>query len=250
MHHLGALGRVGARRLLYQASPPLLFDYYGFPKAAYEIQYPAPCDLKLADKVVALLKAAGGFEEVKLDKTRGYDHGVFVPLTIAAPKADIAVIQVSLCKVTEDRRHTAMRNLRLGAVLGELRDAGVMLIGSGMSYHNMRGFGDARSKRKSARFNAWLVDTMTMKTAKQSIVKMMSWMDAPNALDCHPREEHLLPLHVCLGTNIGVGDMDELLAEYAEHGKGQVANDAGERMKVDVQMHADKIIVYSGFVFL
>ncbi len=233
--------------VLYQKYSSLLFDFYGFPKSSYQLKYPAPCDLGVADRIVKLLKESG-HKEVTLDRKRGYDHGVFIPMAIAAPNADIPLVQVSLCSVTGNRRETAMHNLRLGAILGPLRDEGVMIIGSGMAYHSMRGFNEQESKPKNAKFNRWLVDTVTAQSADQSMLDLVNWTDAPNALHCHPREEHLLPLHVCLGSNLGIESMDHMFTKYRQHKK---IEDDGKsvKLKCEVQEWSGKIHSYAGFTF-
>ena len=149
--------------VLYQKSPPLYYDYYGFPKEAYELSYNAQIDMALTDKVVELLQELGGYSknDIILDKKRGFDHGVFIPLKIGYKEADIPLIQVSLSAVTGDKKDTAKRNLRLGAILGGLREEGVMIIGSGSSYHNMEGFTNPNSKESSRKFNNWLLDIVS-----------------------------------------------------------------------------------------
>ena len=97
--------------VLYQKSPKLLYDYGGFGKEAFEIKYPAPCSLQMTDRVVQLLTESG-HPRVLLDLKRGYDHGLFIPMIIAAPNADIPLIQVSLHSVTRNRQQTARNNLR------------------------------------------------------------------------------------------------------------------------------------------
>eukprot|EP01083_Nonionella_stella_P211697 765132_1 len=210
--------------VLYHKSPPLYFDYYNFPPESYQFKYPAPCDLHLTDKVIQLLKRIGGYKAVELDKQRGYDHGVFIPFMIAHPQADIPLIQVSLCAVTKDKKQSARNNLRLGAILSSLRDEGVMIVGSGMSYHNMNGFMDPSSKNKSMAFNDWLVKTK-------------AW--------------HLLPLHVCLGSNMDVKSMDQLFEYYDQRKQmdPDTMNDKN-KMNVDVQTESGRIITFSGFTFL
>eukprot|EP01083_Nonionella_stella_P072151 194331_1 len=237
--------------VLYHKSPPLYFDYYNFPPESYQFKYPAPCDLHLTDKVIQLLKRIGGYKAVELDKQRGYDHGVFIPFMIAHPQADIPLIQVSLCAVTKDKKQSARNNLRLGAILSSLRDEGVMIVGSGMSYHNMNGFMDPSSKNKSMAFNDWLIKTMSNQHVKQCVLDMIHWMDAPSAIACHPREEHLLPLHVCLGSNMDVKSMDQLFEYYDQRKQmdPDTMNDKN-KMNVDVQTESGRIITFSGFTFL
>eukprot|EP01084_Bolivina_argentea_P292017 501939_1 len=234
--------------VIYQKTPPLYFDYYGFPSQSYQLKYPAPCDIKLTTKIINLLKTVGGYKNVLQNKKRGWDHGVFIPLIIANPEANIPLVQISLHSVTNNKRQTAQNNLRLGAILSTLRDEGVMIIGSGMSYHNMGGFMNPMSKKASVNFNNWLIETMTKKSMKQSIIDMMNWFEAPNALDCHPREEHLLPLLVCLGSNINVKSIDKLFEDYVKNKK--IDGKDKKVMNVNVETETGQIIAYSAFALL
>ena len=176
--------------------PAMLYDYYGFPEEAYRIRYPAPGHPELAARVVRLLKENG--IEAGLDNARGFDHGLFIPLKLMYPPADIPSIQVSLIKGLDPAVH-----LELGQVLRELLDDNILVIGSGFSFHNMRAFawdGDNATDRQNDAFQDWLVETCTaaMPYAERKR-RLMHWSQAPAARYCHPREEHLLPLHVCVG---------------------------------------------------
>jgi len=171
--------------------PPMLYDYYGFPEEAYRLSWPAPGAPALATKARALLDGAGF--ATAFDPTRGFDHGTFVPMMLAVPNADIPTLQVSLLQGLDPMQHLA-----LGKALAPLRDEGVLLIGSGSSYHNMRGFGSQRAIEPSRRFDAWLAETAVAPPAERA-KRLVRWADAPGARDCHPREEHLLPLHVVAG---------------------------------------------------
>lgn len=169
--------------------PPMLYDYGGFPPEAYTITWPAPGDPALAKRVQELLGAAG-FETAD-DATRGFDHGTFVPLKITYP-ADVPVIQLSLVAGLDAALH-----LRLGRALAPLRDEGVFIVGSGDSYHNLRGFSGAYRDRSEA-FDAWLTATATA-PAREREARLLDWASAPFARQCHPREEHLIPLMVVAG---------------------------------------------------
>ncbi|HTJ81718.1 MAG TPA: class III extradiol ring-cleavage dioxygenase [Polyangiaceae bacterium] len=172
------------------AHPPLLFDYYGFPKAAYELTWPAPGDPALAARVRELLTNAG-FETAS-NGERGFDHGAFVPLKLTFPDADVPTVQLSLERGLDPKRHLAM-----GRALAPLRDEGVFIVGSGMSYHNMRGFGGPGARASEA-FDAWLTAAATAPSGERD-EKLIHWDRAPAARESHPREEHLLPLHVVAG---------------------------------------------------
>lgn len=172
-------------------APPLLYDYYGFPKSTYELTWPAPGSPELAARVVSLLSKAG----IESDETteRGFDHGVFIPLKVAFPKAEFPTVQLSLQKGLDPRAHIA-----LGRALAPLRDEGVLILGSGMSYHNMGSFMTPAAKSDSAAFDAWLERTAAeLPPARDASLE--HWTDAPSARACHPREEHLLPLMVAAG---------------------------------------------------
>jgi aromatic ring-opening dioxygenase catalytic subunit (LigB family) len=171
--------------------PPMLYDYYGFPPASYEIQWPAPGSPTVAARVRELLKAAGFASGT--DAERGYDHGTFVPLKLAYPEAEVPTVQLSLKAGLDPAEHIA-----IGRALAPLRDEGVFIIGSGMSFHNLRAFRDPRSLPVAETFDAWLRDAATAEPAERDR-QLASWESAPAARAAHPREEHLLPLMVIAG---------------------------------------------------
>jgi aromatic ring-opening dioxygenase catalytic subunit (LigB family) len=178
--------------LLSGAHPPLLFDYYGFPPESYELTWPAPgAPAALQQRVLQLLQAAG-FESA-LDPERGYDHGTFVPLKLSYPHADVPILQLSLQRGLDPALH-----LKLGAALAPLRDEEIFIVGSGMSFHNLRGFRDPRSRAPSERFHAWLSESVAL-DAPARAERLVQWSSAPDARFVHPREEHLLPLMVVAG---------------------------------------------------
>lgn len=173
------------------ARPPMLYDYYGFPPESYQITWPAPGDPALAARVRKLLEGAG-FQTAE-DAKRGFDHGTFVPMKLTYPDASIPTVQLSLKTGLRPDEHLAM-----GRALAPLRDEGVFIVGSGMTYHNMRGFGDPRSRPASESFDAWLRQTITAAPAERD-QRLADWARAPEARQVHPREEHLLPLMVIAG---------------------------------------------------
>ena len=177
--------------VLSAAAPPLLFDYYGFPPHTYELEWPAPGSPALAARVQSLLGAAA--IAVSSDGARGFDHGVFVPLLLSYPDANVPTIQLSLRAGLAPNEHLA-----IGRALAPLRDEGVLVIGSGMSYHNMRAFMTESSRTSSAVFDRWLTETVSLDAAERD-ARLTTWSGAPMARQCHPREEHLLPLMVCAG---------------------------------------------------
>ncbi len=177
---------------------PLLFDYYGFPEHTYRLEYPAPGSPELAARVRALLAAAGIASDE--DAARGFDHGVFVPFLLMFPDADVPVVQLSLRGDLDPAAHIA-----LGRALAPLRDEGVLIVGSGMSYHNLRRFWstDAHDVEAARAFDAWLADTVEAAGASEREARLAAWMHAPGARSAHPRSEHLLPLMVAAGAAAG-----------------------------------------------
>lgn len=130
---------------------------------------------------------------------RGLDHGVFVPLMIMYPKADIPVIQISLESNLNPQKHYG-----LGAALADLRSEGFMILGSGSSYHNMQGFFDGSGPKNDKPFEEDLAKVCAQAGTDENRIKAVSnWKSMRHALDCHPREEHLIPLFTVLGASKG-----------------------------------------------
>lgn len=177
-------------------APPLFYDYYGFPKEAYELTYPAPGSPALADRIVKVLQQKEF--PVRTDAQRGFDHGLFIPLKLMYPQANIPALQISLLQGLDAAKHIALGNA-LNALMGE----NILVIGSGFSFHNMRAFswqGNSVEDTANDAFQNWLIEVMTRYPSQQEREQqMVAWEQAPAARYCHPREEHLLPLHVCLG---------------------------------------------------
>jgi aromatic ring-opening dioxygenase catalytic subunit (LigB family) len=185
------------------ASPPMLYDYYGFPPASYSIKWPAPGHPAVAARVRSLLDGAGIANAANAD--RGFDHGTFVPLKLAYPEADVPTVQLSLKRGLDPAEHLA-----IGRALAPLRDEGVFLVGSGMTFHNLRAFGDPASRPVSEAFDAWLQASMVLDSAARDR-RLIEWASAPSGRRAHPREEHLLPLMViagAAGADRGVVDYD------------------------------------------
>lgn len=170
--------------------PPLIYDYYGFPEHTYQLKYDAPGSPELASRAVELLASSG--LPARTDPERGYDHGVFVPFKLIFPNADVPVVQLSLRHGLRPDEHLAA-----GRALAPLREEGVLIVGSGMSYHNLRGFGPAAAE-PSAQFDAWLTRAVTAPPGERDAA-LARWESAPAARTAHPREEHLLPLMVVAG---------------------------------------------------
>jgi aromatic ring-opening dioxygenase catalytic subunit (LigB family) len=175
------------------ARPELIYDYYGFPAHTYELTYPASGQPQLAERVAGLINTAGLAAEV--DAKRGFDHGMFIPLKLVFPGADIPVIQLSLRKDLDPQAH-----LQAGRALAALRDENVLIIGSGMSFHNMRAYGDSRFSALSDEFDQWLTNAVESSAAERERL-LRGWAKAPHAYLCHPQgdEEHLIPLLVAAG---------------------------------------------------
>ncbi len=172
-------------------NPPLLFDYYGFPEASYHLTWPAPGSPAVAQRVRDLLAAAG--IPSGADPARGFDHGTFVPLKLLWPDATIPTVQLSLKQGLDPQEHLA-----IGRALAPLRDEGVFIIGSGMSFHNLRALGDPRAKDVSQLFDAWLQTVGTLPQPERD-ARLAAWSTAPAARQSHPREEHLIPMLVVAG---------------------------------------------------
>jgi len=174
-------------------NPALIYDYYGFPPHTYQLKYPAPGSPALAQEIVGLLDVAG--IPSKLDPVRGFDHGMFIPMMLMFPDADIPVVQVSLNNNLDPKSQ-----FDIGRALEKLRDEDMLIIGSGMSFHNMRGYGDPRFSPVSDEFDAWLTTAVESEPAKR-YQELLNWDNAPSARLCHPpqQEEHLLPLMVAAG---------------------------------------------------
>ncbi|SJL84186.1 DODA-type extradiol aromatic ring-opening family dioxygenase [Vibrio palustris] len=179
------------------AHPSLIYDYYGFPAETYELTYPAPGEPKLAQEIYDCLKSSG--VDAKLDTQRGWDHGVFVPLMLMYPDASIPVVELSLVAGLDATQH-----VDLGAALAELDYDNLLVIGSGFSFHNMRAFGAPNTgvvKEQNEAFDVWLQETCssTQLDEAQRTQRFIEWNQAPGAQFCHPREEHLMPVHICYG---------------------------------------------------
>jgi aromatic ring-opening dioxygenase catalytic subunit (LigB family) len=172
-------------------NPPMLYDYGGFPEHTYHVRYPAPGSPELARRVQSLLLDAG--ITAGLDDTRGYDHGAFVPMAVIFPEADVPVVQLSLKGGLDPGAHW-----RAGAAIGPLRDEGVLIVGSGMSYHNLRRMGPS-ARVPSQQFDDWLHESLIDAAPAQRRDSLMGWTAAPAARDAHPHEEHLIPLMVAVG---------------------------------------------------
>jgi aromatic ring-opening dioxygenase catalytic subunit (LigB family) len=175
--------------------PPLIFDYSGFPEDTYKLTWPAPGDPALALRLAELLKGAALPEAV--DPGRGFDHGVFVPLKVAFPDADIPVVTLSLAAGRAGELDPAL-HLAAGRALEPLRDEGVLIVASGMSFHNLRAYMRPGTAELAREFDAWLTRAVESPAAERAEL-LSHWERAPHARFAHPREEHLIPLMVAAG---------------------------------------------------
>lgn len=172
--------------------PPMDYDYSGFPEHTYRLQYPAPGAPALAQRVQDLLGQAGIASGA--DPQRGFDHGTFVPLSLMYPEADVPVVLLSLRSDYDPAEH-----IRVGAAIAPLRDEGVLIIGSGLTYHNMRGFGRPQSTPAAEAFERYLHDAVSQQDPAARNRMLVEWEQAPAARLAHPQEDHLLPLMVVAG---------------------------------------------------
>jgi aromatic ring-opening dioxygenase catalytic subunit (LigB family) len=172
--------------------PGMVYDYSGFPEHTYHIRYSAPGSPALAARIQTLLGDAA--LEVREDPRRGYDHGTFVPLVLMYPDAEVPVVMLSLKSTYDPREH-----IRLGQALTPLRNEGILILGSGMTYHNMRGFGRDESAGVAQTFTKFLDSAITQPDWKVRNDMLVHWENAPGARLAHPREDHLVPLMVVAG---------------------------------------------------
>ena len=174
------------------ARPPMLYDYYGFPAHTYEITYAAPGAPEIASRTQHLLEQAG--IPSRIDPARGFDHGLFAPMEVMYPQADMPIFQVSMLRSYDPQAH-----LDVGRALRPLRDEGVMIVGSGLSFHNLKLMREGDEGRvASAQFDDWLYKAMMAKPSERREA-MLNWETAPAARICHEEEDHLVPIFVALG---------------------------------------------------
>jgi 4,5-DOPA dioxygenase extradiol len=181
---------------------PLVYDFWGFPRKYYEVEYGAPGAPQLAASVEKLMHSSE--TPVHRDETRGLDHGAYVPLVEMYPEADIPVLQMSM--PTLDPRQL----FELGRKLAPLREEGTLIVGSGFTTHNLRWFNphagaDGLPPRASAEFDHWAQEAMKA----QDVDRLLDFLDkAPAAHEAHPRTEHFAPLFVTLGAAYESGGLD------------------------------------------
>ncbi len=169
--------------------PPMLYDYGGFPAQTYQVQYGAAGAPDVARQVQAALHSAG--IAATLNEARGFDHGCFVPMSVMYPAADMPVLQLSLQAGYDPAAHWAA-----GRALAPLRSQGVLLVASGLSYHNLRP-NPGRAAPDSLAFDNWLNDAVRNPDTRAE--HLLHWAQAPAARASHPREDHLIALLVAAG---------------------------------------------------
>lgn len=177
------------------AAPRLIYDYSGFPEQTYRLTWPAPGDPMLGERVAEILRGAG--LAAASSPARGYDHGIFVPLKVAFPEAQIPVVPLSLA-VHEDGALDPELHLAAGRALAPLRDEGVLIMGSGMSFHNLRAYMRPETREAARVFDSWLTGAVESGAERRNQL-LRDWAKAPFARFAHPREEHLIPLMVAAG---------------------------------------------------
>ena len=189
-------------------SPELLYDYYGFPAHTYELQYPAKGEPLLAKAIVQRLNDAG--VPASMNSTRGFDHGMFIPMLLMFPNADIPVVQLSM--PTSD----PVKLIELGRRLRPLRDEGVLIIGSGFMTHGLPFIRDWRVEAAapgwSAEFDLWAKEALDRGDI-ESLINYKSL--APGMPYAHPTVEHFTPLFITLGAATNPEDApDNKIAGY------------------------------------
>jgi aromatic ring-opening dioxygenase catalytic subunit (LigB family) len=174
------------------ARPPMLYDYNGFPEHTYRIRYDAPGDPALAETVRTMLER-GGLDS-GLDLQRGFDHGTFTVMHEMYPDANMPLVQLSIRADYDPAAH-----IKVGELLAPLRDEGVLIVGSGFSYHDTQGMRSSAGGEASASFDQWLNDTLIRSSPDERRRRLLRWLAAPAARAAHPSEDHLIPLMVAVG---------------------------------------------------
>lgn len=178
-----------------QRLPGLYYDYHGFPPESYQLAYPVNGDPDWAANIIETLAQRG--IDAQAEQQRGLDHGVFVPLMLMYPEADIPCLQLSLHPSLDSELHMA-----IGVALRSVVSPDTLVIGSGFSFHNMAEFfrPTEQGQHSNLAFEQWLEDTLTGSLGEERRQQALNdWQQAPGARFCHPREEHLIPLMVCYG---------------------------------------------------
>lgn len=196
------------------AHPDLIYDYYGFPEHTYQLRYPAPGEPALAARIQGMIQASG--LPCEAESERGFDHGVFIPFMLAFPEANIPIVEISL-----EREENPARELQIGQGLAPLRDENILLIATGMSYHNLHFMNETRQSDEASRqFDSWLSAAVEAEPEERNR-SLLAWDKAPAARFCHPRGDHILPLLFAAGaggSDKGVHDFRDVIMGKALSG--------------------------------
>jgi|TARA_R110002072_G_scaffold2069_17_gene17451 4,5-DOPA dioxygenase extradiol len=215
------------------AAPRTVHDFGGWPAALYQLDYPARNDLALVARIRSLLDQAG--LPVAEQPAQGYDHGVWVPLLLIYPDADIPVVQLSL-----QRGGTAAEHFAIGGALAALRAEGVLIVGSGATVHNL---GEVAAEGTpppdwAQRFDLWLSDSL----ARRDLPGLLRFPDAPAmARRAHPTSEHFLPFFVALGAGWEGGQARCLHQSYSYGSIGMACYAFGGGAEIDPMAPASEI---------
>ena len=174
------------------ARPPMVYDYGGFPEHTYRIRYDAPGSPVLAEQVRTMLERGG--MATGLDPQRGFDHGTFSLMQTMYPESDMPLVQLALRSDFDPADH-----IRVGELIAPLRHEGVVIVGSGFSFHDTRAMRSGTGAVPSATFDRWLDDTLVGSPPDERRERVIHWATAPAARAAHPREDHLMPLMVAVG---------------------------------------------------
>ena len=172
-------------------NPGMIYDYGGFPPHTYKVVYPARGSSAVGEQVAHLANEVG--VKVNVQQVRGFDHGTFCVTQVMYPNADVPVIQMSIKRSFSPDEH-----IRLGRALTKLRDENILIVGSGLSFHNL-GLMGPKAKEPSMAFDKWLQGIVVNRSGDDRNVALSKWEDAPFARVAHPREDHLIPLMVAVG---------------------------------------------------
>jgi len=180
-------------RVASSPHPPMIYDFYGFPQELYQVGYPAPGDPELALEIAGLLAASG--VDASLDPRRGFDHGVWTPLRMLFPSANVPVIPLSLPVERSPRSLHA-----LGSILAPLRERGIWILGSGGIVHNLSlprpAAPDAPAEAWAAEFDGWIKRAIETRDIEALFAYRTA---APYARQAAPTTDHFDPLFVILG---------------------------------------------------
>lgn len=197
-------------------SHSLYYDYSGFPPETYRLKYPAPGSASVAQEIYTALQEEGLTPE--MDGKRGWDHGVFVPMMLIRPEADIPIVQVSVLASEDPEEH-----FKMGKALLKLRDRNVAVIGSGFaSFHNLRLMfsgvtEDPEFRKRNKAWNDAVADAVGETDEAKREKKLQAWRKFPGGYEMHPRGagEHLMPLLVCAGAG-GEGKAGSYTDEFLQ----------------------------------